>query len=78
MWQLLSLYLATPQKKPPVPVDNLKSKIITLLESGAKSSRTIADTLHCENTQLHTVLKHLLEQKIITITQTNTYKLSHL
>ena len=66
------------KKKPPVPVDNLKSKIITLLESGAKSSRTIADTLHCENTQLHTVLKHLLEQKIITITQTNTYKLSHL
>jgi ATP-dependent DNA helicase RecQ len=57
---------------------NLQQQLILYLESGAKSSRAICDSLNCDDTQLIPLLKHLLELNIITITKTNTYKLSHL
>ncbi|GAA4977362.1 RecQ family ATP-dependent DNA helicase [Algibacter aquimarinus] len=59
-------------------INTLKKRVIKLLESGDKSSRNIIATLNAPEDQVKTVLKLLLEHKIITITQTNTYKLSHL
>lgn len=59
-------------------VKTLKNKIVTLLETGEKSSRDIASTLSCNDAEIKKVLKLLLEHQIITITKTNTYKLSHL
>lgn len=57
---------------------NLKNKIITLLETGEKSSRQITKILKCSDTEIKKALKLLLEHQIITITKTNKYKLSHL
>ncbi|MFS4481458.1 RecQ family ATP-dependent DNA helicase [Hyunsoonleella sp. 2307UL5-6] len=64
----------TPNKKS----ENLKDAIIKLLENGDKSSREITKLVACEDSETKHVLKLLLEHKIITITTTNTYKLSHL
>lgn len=57
---------------------SLKNKVIELLEKGDLSSRIISTTLNCSEKELKTVLKLLIEHNIISITQTNTYKLSHL
>ncbi len=54
-----------------------KKDIIKLLESGDQSSREMVATLNCKETDLKIVLKLLLEHNIISITPTNTYKLSH-
>jgi len=56
----------------------LKTKVIEILERGEQSSRNLAFQLKCDETELKSALKLLLEHKIITITTTNTYKLSHL
>lgn len=56
----------------------LKKRIIGLLEAGDKSSRTLIHTLNATETSVKTVLQLLLEHNIVSITQTNTYKLSHL
>lgn len=58
--------------------ENLKNEVIKLLESGDKSSREISKALSCHDTETKRILKQLLEHQIITITKTNTYKLSHL
>ena len=55
-----------------------KKHIIELLENGNKSSREMISALNCKEADLKIVLKLLLEHNIITITPTNTYKLSHL
>ena len=57
---------------------SLKNKVIELLENGEQSSRNMVTTLNCTDTDLKNVLKLLLEHQIISITPTNTYKLSHL
>ena len=56
----------------------LKRRIIGLLETGDKSSRTLIHTLNTTEKSVITVLQLLLEHNIVSITQTNTYKLSHL
>lgn len=57
---------------------NIKNSIIELLENGEQSSRAMVQVLNCSETDLKNVLKLLLEHQIISITATNTYKLSHL
>jgi len=59
-------------------INIIKTRIIELLENGDLSSRLISAALNCSEKDVKTVLKLLLEHHIITITQTNTYKLSHL
>ncbi len=56
----------------------LKKRIIELLEKGDASSRAIISNLKCSEQDLKTTLKGMLEHNIITITEINTYKLSHL
>ncbi|KJD32929.1 ATP-dependent DNA helicase RecQ [Tamlana nanhaiensis] len=56
----------------------IKNSIIELLQTKNLSSRALIETLKCNETDLKAALKQLLEQQIITITATNTYKLSHL
>lgn len=62
----------------PEDLNSLKKRIIELLENGDKSSRHIIATLNVSEESTKKVLKLLLEHNIVTITQTNTYKLSHL
>lgn len=56
----------------------LKKRIINLLETGDQSSRLIETTLGISHKDLNPVLQLMLEHNIISITKTNTYKLSHL
>lgn len=65
-------------KKKPEDINTLKKRIIKILENGDQSSRRIVEQLKCDPETLKTVLKLLLEHHIISITPTNTYKLSHL
>ena len=62
----------------PQDINITKKRLIELLEKGAISSRDMISILNCKETDLKIVLKLLLEHNIITITPTNTYKLSHL
>ncbi|MBJ6368847.1 RecQ family ATP-dependent DNA helicase [Snuella sedimenti] len=57
---------------------NLKKHIIELLQNGDLSSRDIAKALNSTDEVVKDTLRLLLEHQIISITQTNTYKLSHL
>ena len=56
----------------------LKTQIITLLEHSAKGSRELFELIKTDENSINNCLKELLEQEIITITNTNTYKLKHL
>tara|TARA_R110002096_G_scaffold6222_6_gene28756 strand:+ start:651 stop:2555 length:1905 start_codon:yes stop_codon:yes gene_type:complete len=62
----------------PEDLKSLKNRIIELLENGDKSSRQIIAALNTSDDSTKKVLKLLLEHNVVTITQTNTYKLSHL
>ncbi|WP_445738491.1 RecQ family ATP-dependent DNA helicase [Mariniflexile sp.] len=62
----------------PQEVSSIKNRIIELLETGDQSSRAMIAALNCTDAELKNILKLLLEHDIITITPTNTYKLSHL
>ncbi|NJX15665.1 RecQ family ATP-dependent DNA helicase [Tamlana crocina] len=62
----------------PQDLNAMKKKLVGILENGEQPSRTLAEKLDCTETELKTVLKLLLEHQIISITPTNTYKLSHL
>ena len=64
--------------KKPQDLKSIKKQIIELLENGDQSSRALLAHLDCEEKDMKTVLTLLLEHHIITITPTNTYKLSHL
>ncbi|MBU3821584.1 RecQ family ATP-dependent DNA helicase [Flavobacteriaceae bacterium XHP0103] len=68
------------KKKAPnkTSTSNIKNSIIELLETGDHSSRAITETLGVTENEIKNVLQLLLEHNIITITKTNTYKLSHL
>ncbi|MEN3322411.1 RecQ family ATP-dependent DNA helicase [Mariniflexile soesokkakense] len=72
--------VCTGTKKTPKPQDShaIKKRVIELLETGHQSSRNMIAALNCSETELKIVLKLLLEHDIISITPTNTYKLSHL
>ncbi|WP_303315707.1 RecQ family ATP-dependent DNA helicase [Flavivirga abyssicola] len=62
----------------PPDIRTIKNRIVKLLENGDQSSRDIISILNCKEADLKVVLKLLLEHNIITITPTNTYKLSHI
>jgi len=62
----------------PEDLKNLKNRIIELLENGDQSSRQIIANLNSSEENTKKVLKLLLEHNIVTVTTTNTYKLSHL
>lgn len=62
----------------PQDINITKKRIIELLEKGDKSSRDMISILNCKEADLKIVLKLLLEHNMITITPTNTYKLSHI
>lgn len=62
----------------PEDINSTKKNIIALLENGEQSSRTLIETLNTPKDVIIDTLKLLLEHNIITITNTNTYKLSHL
>ncbi|TXG35791.1 RecQ family ATP-dependent DNA helicase [Seonamhaeicola maritimus] len=72
--------VCTNSKKKPKKeeITKLKNRIIELLEKGDLSSRQMVQYLNCSEKDLKTIIKLLLEHNIITITPTNTYKLSHL
>src|SRR5690606_30206894 len=63
---------------PPQDAKTIKNRIIELLETGDQSSRIIEATLGISDKDLKHVLQLMLEHNIISITKTNTYKLSHL
>lgn len=73
-----SVCINTKKKKKPQDLKSIKKDIIQLLENGDQSSRAIIAHLDCEEKDMKTVLKLLLEHQIISITPSNTYKLSHL
>jgi ATP-dependent DNA helicase RecQ len=66
----------SPEKS--LDIKTIKNQVIELLENGDCSSREMVSVINCSEANLKTVLKLLLEHNIITITPTNTYKLSHL
>ncbi|KAB1068617.1 RecQ family ATP-dependent DNA helicase [Tamlana haliotis] len=66
------------KKKTPQDLNNLRKKLIEILESGDYNSRSLLEKLNCSEDELKDVLKLLLEHQIIIITPKNTYKLSHL
>lgn len=59
-------------------IKTIKKNIIELLETGDQSSRNIESALGISDKDLKPVLRLMLEHNIISITKTNTYKLSHL
>ncbi len=68
----------TKKKSTSKNIKTIKNRIIELLQHGELSSRAIIETLGDSEKEIKTVLKLLLEHNIISITPTNTYKLSHL
>ncbi|GAA4940714.1 ATP-dependent DNA helicase RecQ [Algibacter agarivorans] len=75
---ICSVCMNSKKRNAPQDINTIKKRIIELLENGDQSSRTMLVNLKCSEKDLKTVLKLLLEHQIITITPTNTYKLSHL
>lgn len=75
---ICSVCANTKKTEKPEDVTTLKKRVIEFLENGDQSSRHMVQALQCNETQLKTVLKLLLEHQIISITPKNTYKLSHL
>ena len=75
---ICSVCLNSKKQKKPKDLKSIKKQIIELLENGDQSSRVLLSHLDCEEKEMKTVLKLLLEHQIIIITPTNTYKLSHL
>lgn len=68
------------KRKPVEKVDSstIKKKIIQTLENGEHSSRALFERLSFSEENINLHLKELLEYNIISITNTNTYKLSHI
>lgn len=74
---ICSVCIKSKKDAAPQDINITKKRIIELLEKGDKSSRDMISILNCKEADLKIVLKLLLEHNIITITPTNTYKLSH-
>ena len=75
---ICSICINFKKHKKPQDLKSIKKQIIELLENEDQSSRALLAHLDCEEKDMKTVLTLLLEHHIITITPTNTYKLSHL
>ncbi len=57
---------------------SIRKNIISVLEIGDLSSRKLSERLSCSEEKIKKKIKELLEEKIIKITKTNTYKLKHM
>ncbi|MGY0392690.1 RecQ family ATP-dependent DNA helicase [Bizionia sp. KMM 8389] len=66
------------KNKATVDFKTVKNAIISKLEECPCSSRTLTETLGFNETVIHKTIQLLLEHEIITLTDTNSYKLSHL
>ncbi len=75
---ICSVCTSTKKASKPQDIGNLKNRIIELLENGDLSSRVISANIDASEEDIKKVIKLLLEHNIVSITQTNTYKLSHL
>jgi ATP-dependent DNA helicase RecQ len=75
---ICSVCAKTKKTAPITDAHAIKKQIIELLETGDHSSRSIISELGISEKELKSVLQLLLEHQIISITKTNTYKLSHL
>lgn len=75
---ICSVCIKKAKTETPEDLKRLKNRIIELLENGDKSSRQIIVALNASEENTKKVLKLLLEHNIVSITQKNTYKLSHL
>lgn len=64
--------------KPKTDFKIVKNKIIESLEFGDKNSKTLFKTLPFTEAEINKTLKTLLEEDIIVITKTNSYKLKHI
>jgi len=64
--------------KPKTDFKIVKNKIIESLEFGDKNSKTLFKTLPFTEADINKTLKTLLEEDIIVITKTNSYKLKHI
>lgn len=64
--------------KPKTDFKIVKNKIIESLEFGDKNSKTLFKTLPFTEAEINKSLKTLLEEDIIVITKTNSYKLKHI
>jgi len=56
----------------------IKNAIISLLENGDLSSRSLSENLPFSGNEINAMIQLLLEHHIITITKANTYKLAHI
>ena len=75
---ICSVCIKTRKSKPVEDIKTIKNRIIELLEHEPLSSRVMCSKLNLPENDILKTLKTLLEHDIITITETNTYKLSHL
>jgi ATP-dependent DNA helicase RecQ len=66
------------KSSPKVASKTIKKEIIKALEHGALSSRALFESLSFSEENINTQLIELLEHNIISITNTNTYKLAHI
>ncbi len=64
--------------KPKTDFKTIKNKIIEALEFGDKNSKTLFKSLPYSEADINSTLKRLLEDEIIIITKTNSYKLKHI
>ena len=64
--------------KPKTDFKIVKNKIIESLEFGDKNSKSLFKTLPFTEAEINKSLKTLLEEDIIVITKTNSYKLKHI
>ncbi|QCE39939.1 ATP-dependent DNA helicase RecQ [Psychroserpens sp. NJDZ02] len=64
--------------KPKTDYKTVKNKIIETLEFGAKNSKDLFKVLPFTEIDINNTLKTLLEDDIIVITNTNSYKLKHI
>ena len=64
--------------KPKTDFKTVKNKIIECLEFGDKNSKTLFKTLPFTEEDINNTLKKLLENDIVELTKTNSYKLKHI
>jgi len=75
---ICSVCIHSKKQQKPQDLKSIKNQIIELLENREQSSRGLLSHLNCDEKEVKNVLKLLLEHQVITITPSNTYKLSHL
>ena len=72
---ICSVCITDKKTKSKVDQKSLRKHIITTLETGDLSSRVLSERVSCSEEKIKENIKRLLEDDIIEITKTNTYKL---